>query len=163
MAIIKGEVLFASTVKADTKFGAPGNYYVTLKVDEETYADAEAIGLKCQRNEYKGEEQLTVNIRLKGGGTRKDGSTYVNDPITVVDRNKVAYVEKARDENGNLVERQKEIPRGSKVKVSYKAREWTMMGKSGIAFDLKAVQVIIEGSGGDPVAEFDVDDDDEDF
>lgn len=166
MAIIKGEVLFSSTSKADLKFGAPGNYYVTLKVSEETFADAEQLGLKVKRNTYKGEEQLTVNLKLKGGGKRKDGSDYVNDPIKVVvkkpENAKTPYVENARDENGNLVERQKEIPRGSRVKVSYKARVWEMMGKTGTAFDLRAVQIIEEGANGDPMGEFDDEDDDED-
>lgn len=168
MSIIKGTVLFASTAKADDKFGPPGNYYVTLLVDEATYADAEQIGLKCKRGIYKGEEQLTVNLKLKGGGVRKDGSTYVNDPIKVVMKtdsdSKKPYTEKARDENGELVERQKELVRGSKVKVSYKAREWTMMGRTGTAFDLRAVQVIEEGDGfGDPTDEFEDDDDEDDF
>ncbi|WMX18610.1 hypothetical protein [Aeromonas phage 1233] len=168
MAIIKGKVLFASTTKPDIKFGAPGNYYVTIQVDEATYADAEQLGLKCKRNVYKGQEQLTVNLRLKGGGTRKDGSQYVNDPIPVVIRtpenDKAPYVEKARDENGDVVTRAKEIPQGSKVKVSYKTREWTMMGKTGTAFDLRAVQIIEEGSSNDPMGEFDGDeDDDEEF
>lgn len=167
MAIIKGEVLFSSTAKADQKFGAPGNYYVTLKVSPEVFADAEQVGLKCKRNLYKGEEQLTVNLKLKGGGQRKDGSAYVNDPIRVIikkpDNPKTPYVENARDENGNLVERQKEIPRGSKVKVSYKARTWEMMGNTGTAFDLCAVQIIEEGTNGDPMNEFDDEDEDDEF
>ena len=168
MSIIKGEVLFASTAKVDDKFGPPGNYYVTLLVDEATFADAENDGLKCKRGDYKGTPQLTVNIKLKGGGTRKDKTTYINKPITVViktpENSKEPYVEKARDENGDVCERQKELVRGSKVKVSYRAREWTMMGKSGVAFDLKAVQVIQEGSGGgDPTEEFDGDDGNDDF
>lgn len=167
MAIIKGEVLFSSTAKPDLKFGAPGNYYVTLKVDPETFADAESIGLKTKRDVYKGEEQLTVNLKLKGGGKRKDGTDYLNDPIKVIikkaDDAKTPYVEKARDENGEIVERQKEIPRGSRVKVSYKARTWEMMGKTGTAFDLRAVQIIEEGANGDPMDEFEDDDDDDEF
>lgn len=168
MSIIKGEILFASTAKVDDKFGPPGNYYVTLLVDEETFADAENIGLKCKRGSYKGQEQLTVNIKLKGGGTRKDGTSYVNDPIRVViktpEDSKAPYVEKARDHEGELVVRQKELVRGSKVKVSYRAREWEMMGRTGTAFDLRAVQVIEEGAGGqDPIDEFDDDDEDDDF
>lgn len=169
MAILKGEVLFSSTAKPDTKFGAPGNFYVTLKVTPEVFADAEQVGLKCKRDVYKGEEQLTVNLKLKGGGKRKDGSDYLNDPINVVikkaDNAKTPYVERARDENGEIVERQKEIPRGSKVKVSYKARTWEMMGKTGTAFDLRAVQIIEEGTNGDPMDEFDndMDDDDDEF
>lgn len=161
MALIKGEVLFSSTVKPDTKFGMPGNYYVTLKVTPEVYADAQAIGLKCKESDYKGQTQLTVNLKLKGGGTRKDGSAYVNDPIPVVNKDKTPFTEKGRDENGELVERQAEIPRGSKVKVSYKAREWEMMGRTGTAFDLRAVQVIEAGSGSDAMAEFEDDDDDD--
>ncbi|AHK11924.1 hypothetical protein CHOED_064 [Vibrio phage CHOED] len=167
MAVLKGTVLFSSTAKPDLKFGAPGNYYVTLSVDEATYADAEQLGLKCKRNVYRGEEQLTVNLKLKGGGKRKDGSDYINDAIKVVVKteanNKAPYIEKGRDENGEIVERQKEIPRGSRVKVSYKARTWEMMGKTGTAFDLRAVQIIEEGSNGDPMDEFEDDDDDEDF
>lgn len=163
MAVIKGTVLFSATAKADTKFGVPGNYYVTLTVDEATFSDAEQLGLKVKRDSYKGEEQLTVNLRLKGGGKRKDGSDYVNAPIRVVDKAKVPYVENGRDENGDIVERQKEIPRGSRVKVSYKARNWEMMGKTGTAFDLRAVQIIEEGTSGDPLDEFDDDEDDGDF
>lgn len=167
MAILKGKVLFSSTVQPDLKFGAPGNYYVTLQVDEETYADAENQGLKCKRDSYKGEEQLTVNVRLKGGGQRKDGSSYVNDPIPVViktpENSKAPFTEKARDENGELVERQKEIPRGSRVKVSYRARTWEMMGRTGTAFDLKAVQILEIGASGNPMDEFEDDDDEEDF
>lgn len=167
MAIIKGEVLFSSTAKPDLKFGAPGNFYVTLRVSEESFADAEQLGLKVKRNVYKGEEQLTVNLKLKGGGKRKDGSDYVNDPIKVVvktaDNAKTPYMEKGRDENGELVDRQKEIPRGSRVKVSYKARQWEMMGKTGTAFDLRAVQIIEEGANGDPMNEFDDDDDEDEF
>jgi len=167
MSIIKGEVLFASTASVDDKFGPPGNYYVTLLVDEETFADAEADGLKCKRGDYKGTPQLTVNLKLKGGGTRRDNTTYINKPITVViktpENSKAPYQEKAHDENGDVCMRQKELVRGSLVRVSYKAREWTMMGKSGVAFDLKAVQVLVEGSGSqDPTDEFD-DDDDGDF
>lgn len=165
MAVLKGEVLFSSTAKPDLKFGAPGNYYVTLKVDEATYADAEQLGLKCKVDVYRGEEQRTVNLKLKGGGKRKDGSDYINDPIKVViktpENNKAPYTEKGRDENGEIVERQKEIPRGSRVKVSYKARTWEMMGKTGTAFDLRAVQILEEGANGDPMDEFDDDDDDE--
>lgn len=167
MAVIKGDVLFSSTAKPDMKFGAPGNYYVTLKVDEATYADAEQLGLKCKRNTYKGEEQLTINLKLKGGGKRKDGTDYINDAIRVVvktpENAKAPYTEKGRDENGDIVERQKEIPRGSRVKVSYKARVWEMMGNSGTAFDLRAVQILEEGAGGDPMDEFDDDDDDDEF
>lgn len=168
MAIIKGEVLFAATAKADEKFGAPGNYYVTLKVSEETFADAEQIGLKTKRGNYKGDEQLTVNIKIKGGGTRKDGTTYVNDPVKVIIKTpedaKLPYTERRRDEEGELVVSQKELVRGSKVKISYRARNWEMMGKTGTAFDLKAVQIIEEGTGGgDPTADFDDDDDDDDF
>lgn len=159
MAIIKGKALFASTAKADTKFGAPGNYYITLEVSEEVYADAEALGLKCKRNVYKGQEQLTVNLRLKGGGKRKDGSDYLNDPIPVViktpENDKAPYTEKARDAVGELVSRPKEVPQGSIVRVSYKSREWEMMGKSGVTFDLRAVQILKEGASGDPMGEFD--------
>jgi hypothetical protein len=166
MSIIKGEVLFSSTAKADDKFGPPGNYYVTLLVDEETFTDAEQIGLKCKRGDYKGTPQLTVNVKMKGGGTRKDNTTYLVDPIPVVikttENNKEPYVEKARDEHGDVCIRQKELVRGSKVKVSYRAREWEMMGKFGTAFDLKAIQVLDEGAGADPTAEFD-DDDDADY
>lgn len=168
MAVIRGEVLFAATAKADEKFGAPGNYYVTLKVSEETFADAEQIGLKTKRGNYKGDEQLTVNIKLKGGGTRKDGTQYLNDPIKVIQKtegdSKAPYVEKRRNEEGELVTCQKELVRGSKVKVSYRAREWEMMGRTGVAFDLRAVQVIEEGTGGgDPTDDFDDDDEDDDF
>lgn len=166
MALIKGEVLFSSTAKADQKFGAPGNYYVTLKVSPEVFADAQAIGLKCKENEYKDTRQLTVNLKLKGGGKRKDGSDYVNDPIPVViktpENSKLPFTESARDENGDLVQRQAEIPRGSRVKVSYKSREWEMMGKTGTAFDLRSVQIIEAGSNNDAMAEFDDDDDDDD-
>lgn len=166
MALIKGEVLFSSTVKPDTKFGTPGNFYVTLKVSPEVYADTQAIGLKCKESEYKGQTQLTVNLKLKGGGTRKDGSAYVNDSIPVViktpENAKAAFTEKGRDENGELVERPAEIPRGSKVKVSYKAREWEMMGKTGTAFDLRAVQIIEKGSDADAMSEFEDEDDEDD-
>lgn len=166
MAILKGKVLFSSTAKPDLKFGAPGNYYVTLQVSEETFADAEQLGLKVKRSTYRGEEQLTVNLKLKGGGKRKDGSDYVNDAIKVVlktaENAKMPYMEKGRDENGELVDRQKEIPRGSRVKASYKARDWEMMGKTGTAFDLRAVQIIEEGANGDPMNEFDDDDDEDD-
>lgn len=166
MAVMKGKVLFCSTQKPDIKFGAPGNYYITLLVDEETYADAEALGLKCKRGSYKGVEQLTVNLRLKGGGTRKNGTAYINDPIPVVlrqdaEHTKVPYVEKARDENGEVVERSKEPPMGSIVRVSYKAREWEMMGKKGTAYDLKAVQILKEGSNNEPLGDFEDYDDDE--
>lgn len=166
MALIKGKVLFSSTVKPDTKFGLPGNYYVTLEVSPEVYADAQAVGLKCKESTYKGRTQLTVNLKLKGGGTRKDGSQYVNDPIPVViktpENAKAPFVEKGRDENGELVERPAEIPRGSKVKVSYKAREWEMMGRTGTAFDLRAVQIIEKGSDNDAMSEFEDEDDDDD-
>ena len=166
MAVIKGKVLFSATAKPDLKFGAPGSYYVVLQVSPEVYADAEAVGLKCKTDTYKGEEQRTVQIKLKGGGTRKDGSTYVNDAPKVVIKTpedaKKAYVEKRRNEEGELVESQKEIPRGSGVKVSYKPRQWEMMGKTGMAFDLRAIQIIEEGGGGDPMSEFDDDDDGDD-
>lgn len=164
MAVMTGKVLFASTQKPDIKFGAPGNYYITLLVDEATYADAEQLGLKCKRGSYKGQEQLTVNLRLKGGGIRKNGTAYVNDPIPVVlrvdkEHTKEPYVEKARDENGELVTRTKEPPMGSVVRVSYKAREWTMMGKTGTAYDLKAVQILKEGANNEPLGDFADEDD----
>lgn len=166
MAVIKGEALFSATNKPDIKYGAPGNYYIVVKVTPEVYADAEAIGLKCKRNVYKGDEQLTVQLKLKGGGTRKDGTSYVNDAPKVViktaDDNKAPYTEKARDESGELVTVQKEVPRGSKIKVSYKAREWEMMGNTGTAFDLRAIQIIEEGGGSNPMDEFDDEDDGED-
>lgn len=166
MAIITGKALFSSTNKPDMKFGAPGSYYVVFSVTPEVYADAEALGLKCKRNVYKGEEQLTVQLKLKGGGKRKDGSDYINDAPKVILKTpedaKAPYVEKARNEHGELVTTQKEIPYGSSIKVSYKARSWEMMGKTGTAFDLRAIQILEEGGSNDPLDEFAEDDDDAD-
>lgn len=164
MAIISGKALFSSTSKPDMKFGAPGSYYVVFSVTPEVYADAEALGLKCKRNVYKGDEQLTVQLKLKGGGKRKDGTDYINEPPKVVLKtpqdNKAPYTEKAHNEHGELVSVQKEIPYGSTIRVNYKARSWEMMGKTGTAFDLRAVQIIEEGGSNDPLDEFAEDDDD---
>jgi hypothetical protein len=166
MAVIQGKALFSSTKAPDMKFGAPGSYYVVLAVSPEDYADAEALGLKCKRNVYKGEEQLTVQLKLKGGGKRKDGSDYINESPKVILKTpsdpKSPYVEKARNEHGELVTTQKEIPYGSSIKVSYKSRSWEMMGKTGTSFDLRAVQILEEGGSNDPLDEFGDDEDDSD-
>lgn len=164
MAVLTGEALFSATNKPDIKYGAPGNYYIVVKVSPEVYADAEVAGLKCKRNMYKDQEQLTVQLKLKGGGKRKDGSDYINDAPKVViktpEDTKAPYMEKAHNENGELVMVQKEVPRGSRVRVSYKARQWEMMGNTGTAFDLRAIQILEEGGSLDPLDEFGEEDDD---
>lgn len=163
MPVITGTALFSATNKPDLKFGAPGNYYMVVQVDESTFADAEAVGLKCKRDSYKGAEQLTVQLKLKGGGKRKDGTDYINDAPKVVlktpEDSKLPYTEKARNETGELVTVQKEVPRGSHIRVSYKARKWEMMGNSGVAYDLRAIQILEVGGSNDPLDEFGEEDD----
>lgn len=162
---IKGKILFADTAKPDSRFQ---KYKVTLLVNEEQYAIAEAAGLKVSRGSYDGQEQLKVEVKNPGFGTRKkDNTQFKHDPIPVLLRTpegNVPYTEQVQGPEG-LVTVQKEIPRNSKVVVSWEDKPYSTFG-GGIAKRMRSILVVEEGAtSGNAAGDFDEDEDfdDDDF
>lgn len=156
---IKGKILFADTAKPDTRFN---KYKVTILVNEEQFTIAESSGLKCVRGSYDGQEQLKVDLKNPGFGTRKkDNTQFMHDPIPVLLRTpegNVPYKERVQGPEG-LVEVQKEIPRDSKVIVSWEDKPYTTFG-GGIAKRMRSILIVEEGATSANVAcDFDDDDD----
>lgn len=159
---VKGKILFADTVKPDEKFS---KYKVTLLVNPEQYAIAEEAGLKCSVGSYDGQEQRKVEVKNPGFGTRKsDNSQFPHDPIPVfirTDVGNVPYTEQVQGPEGPTHVK-KEIPRNSKVVVSWEDKPYTTFG-GGVAKRIRSILVVEEGqTQADVAGDFDEDDIDED-
>lgn len=163
---VKGKILFADTAKPDAKYN---KYKVTLLVNEAQYAVAEEAGLKASVGAYDGQEQRKVELKNPGFGTRKkDNTQFLHDPIPVLLRTEagnVPYTEKRPGATGELETVQKEIPRNSKVIVSWEDKPYTTFG-GGIAKRIRSILVVEEGATqARPEGDFDDDDaiDEDDF
>lgn len=158
---VKGKTLFADTAKPDSKFN---KYTITLLVNETQFSVAEQAGLKVKRGSYDGQEQLTVQIKNPGFGTRKkDNTQFQHDPVPVFIRTEdgnVKYTENVQGPEGP-VKVQKEIPRNSKVIVSWEDKPYSTFG-GGIAKRIRSILIVEEGATSADVSS-DFDDVDEDL
>jgi hypothetical protein len=124
MLLRNASIVFCNLVNIDT---FNNKYGVTVEIDEEQAADAEADGLNVKIKEYEGTSQYQVQFKTKFSPEIKqaDGKT----PFDM---------------------RGEELGRGTKVNVQYSFRPWTSPDKksSGIASDLNKIQVIALNGGG---------------
>ena len=124
MAVLKEvRCQWASIIEPNTKFEPV--WEIEALLNDEQAAFFVDAGCRVRQGD---DGQKTLRFKRKVSGNKKGGGTYTNQPPAIVDASKQPFNQLV----GN----------GSLVNIAYSLREWEMVGNTGIAADLEAVQVL---------------------